>query len=250
VTGPRFSPAWRTCLVIGMGAAGSGCELLYGFGGFGGDSPDAAPADGADAVSDGSAFEGSLDTGSARNDGGAADASDANAIDSAARDAPAGDSAASDSGGNSDGGRIGPCMNDLSNILAGDFTVAVQMNTTQSGPVAVLNQRSVCNSSVFWDLQLQVGGAIQIETDAIANYDRIRGSIVVADGKTHDIVVKRVSEQVTIYVDGKPDPSGQGASLSSFQALAAIAVGTDVCDSPTGLQAFKGTLTDVCVSSP
>jgi hypothetical protein len=236
---------------MGMGAAGSGCELLIDLGGLAGGSPDAGSADGVDAASDDGALdEESLDTSSARNDGGAADVSDSNAIDSAARDAPAGDSAASDSSRNGDGGRIGPCMNDLSNIGAGDFTVALQMSTTQTGTVAVLNQRSVCNTSIFWDLQLQAGGAIQIETDAVANYDRIRGSVVVADGKTHDIVVKRVSEQITIYVDGKVDPSGQGASLSAFQTLAAIAVGTDVCDSPTGLQAFKGTLSDVCVSFP
>jgi hypothetical protein len=212
-----------------------------------GGSGDAAGLDATvEAGSDGNAEDGSSDTTSPLD--GAADGA---RVDSAVADGGAADGssdamhdAASDSG-DADAGA--PCPTDLSNIGTGDFTVSFHMNTTLAGRLAVVNQRAICNTSNFWDVQILTSGGLQLETDDGPNHSIIVGSTVVNDGKDHDVLVKRVSQHVSISVDSKADPMGQGTSPVSFGALVPIATRTDVC---TSAKTFVGTLDNVCASHP
>lgn len=180
--------------------------------------------------------------------------------DDASTDAPTQetDAARSDSGtplvdaGAHDAGTDGAtpaCSGDLSNIGTGDFHITFTLRMTQSGLVALVNQRASCTPSTFWDLRLK-SGEIQVETDDVTNYAALTGSGPdLDDGATHAVVVERVSGTLSIVVDGTN--YGSTGSATSFGALAALTVGTDVCEQSggDGTVALSGSLTNLCVAS-
>jgi hypothetical protein len=142
------------------------------------------------------------------------------------------------------------CTNELSNIGAGDFHVSLSLMTTQSGVVAIANQRNVCLHGDMWDLHL-VSGTLAVETDDGTNYTDLQSSVVVNDGKLHTIVLSRVSGMLSLTVDGAP--AGASPSASVLGSLAQLRVGQSVCDGIGPTVAFsgsKGTITDLCVIAP
>jgi hypothetical protein len=140
-----------------------------------------------------------------------------------------------------------PCGGDLSNIGTGDFHIAFDLRTTQSGLAALLNQRAACSPGKYWDLRFS-SGQIEIETDDVASYTNLVSTGPdLNDGAPHSVVVARVSGTLTITVDGVD--SGSTAAGASFGALPALASGVDVCDGNDGTVAFQGTLSSVCVSA-
>jgi hypothetical protein len=218
----------------------------------GGAADDAAASSDAESTGDGSDAGrdvGAFDAGKevATLDGGL----DAPALDSAALDA------AKDSGSDSasldashpdssptDAGK--PCNNDLSNIGTGDFTISLRMTTAQSGRQAVVNQRSVCNSGDFWEVEVTTANELQLETDGTSHV-LVNPTPTVSDGKPHDVVIKRVAQQVTITIDGTVAPGGTAPCTSAFGALAALRITTSVC---SGEAPFVGSITNVCITSP
>src|SRR5258708_38255004 len=64
------------------------------------------------------------------------------------------------------------CTRDLSNIGPGDFQISMNLTTTQTGLVAVANQRAQCTVATFWDIRIQ-NGAVLVETNDGPNYDRV-----------------------------------------------------------------------------
>jgi hypothetical protein len=144
-------------------------------------------------------------------------------------------------------GTDGGCSDDLSNIGTGDFSIALALRTTQSGRAALVNQRVSCNPTMFWDLRLS-SGELELETDDTTNYTNFTSTgPEVDDGASHNILIKRISGTVTIYVD--ETVYGSAASSSSFGTLAPLVTGTDVCDGQDGTAPFEGTITSVCVAS-
>jgi hypothetical protein len=146
-------------------------------------------------------------------------------------------------------GNDGPsCTGDLSNVGAGDFLVTWTVTTTQTGLVALVNQRRTCAPSVFWDIRM-TGGLLEIEVDDVTNYTNLfTTGATINDGRPHDVAARRVSGTLTASVDGVD--VGSGASLASLGALPPLASGTDVCvTSSDGTAAFVGTLANVCVAS-
>jgi len=188
--------------------------------------------------------------------------SDANAApDGGTEDAPS-DGGVSSPDAAPDAGACVKGIKDFSNIGTGNFHVSFRVATTQTGWVALVNQRSTCYFGVFWDIRLCGAGgscpqgAIYIETDdktsAGATYQSVHSAAVVNDGKAHDVAVARVSGVIAIQIDGAP--SGTGPSSASLGAMPALRIGTDVCDGPgnsPSTAAFAGMmLSDVCLTSP
>jgi hypothetical protein len=118
---------------------------------------------------------------------------------------------------------------DLSNVGVGDFHISFHVVTTETGWVALLNQRSTCLIGVFWDIRQTAAGTILVETDnnSNASYQTVQSTIRINDGKPHDVVVTRVAGTISIHIDGTL--SGQGPSSASLGSLPALRVGTDVC---------------------
>jgi hypothetical protein len=114
--------------------------------------------------------------------------------------------------------------------------------------VAVVNQRGVCSHGMFWDVRLNNGFPEAETDDGNGNYTDFDGTTAVNDGATHVLVITRVSETLTIYVDGVA--TGSAASVTPFGTLPALVIGTDVCVGSDATVAFSGTETGVCVSSP
>lgn len=141
------------------------------------------------------------------------------------------------------------CTDDLSNIGTADFTIAFSLSTSQTAAnVAVLNQRSACTFSMLWDVRVSGGNLYVATDDNSGDYNNLTSAAAVNDGSLHAIVVKRVSEVLSITVDGTA--SGSGPSTAAFGALPPLQQGTDVCEATDGTVALVGTLANVCISSP
>jgi hypothetical protein len=142
------------------------------------------------------------------------------------------------------------CTQDLSNIGTGDFRIAFTINSTQTGPVALMSQRDICNRGVFWDVRMYDGSAT-LELDDNVTYPDTQSlgtNAVLNDGITHTVVFARASGTVTVTVDGAPDNSL--ADMTNFTALPALQQGTDVCSCCDGTQDLVGTLAGICVGAP
>ncbi|HEY2730054.1 MAG TPA: hypothetical protein VGK52_08930 [Polyangia bacterium] len=238
-TGPGGAGTAGTGTGGGSAVAGSGGAGTAGTGGSGGSSAGA----GSGAGSSGASPDASSDA------------------------APTPDATARDAGAErqSDGAAdAAPCVSgvqNLSNVGTGDFHVSFRVATTQTGWVALVNQRSTCYFGVFWDIRLCGAGgscpqgAVSVETDdnpaSSATYQTVHSTATVNDGKPHEVEASRVSGVVTIRIDGAV--SGTGPSAASLGSMPALRIGTDVCGTanspPTA--AFAGTtLANVCITSP
>jgi hypothetical protein len=162
-------------------------------------------------------------------------------------EAGAAEAAAVDAG--VDSADAGACRGDLSNIGAADFHVSLSVTTSQTGLVAVVNQRSQCNPSVFWDIRID-GGFVFVEADDVTSYGAIQTSGTrVDDGRPHSVLLQRQAHVLSVYVDD----AGEGPttpSTASFGQLPPVAVGTDVCIPQDGTMGLTGTVANLCVASP
>jgi hypothetical protein len=143
----------------------------------------------------------------------------------------------------------GGCRGDLSNIGSADFHVSLSVTANHTGLVAVANQRSECMPSVFWDIRID-GGFVLVEADDVASYGALQSpGPRVDDGRPHDVLFRRKSHVLSVYVD---DAGGAPTtpSTASFGPLPPVAVKTDVCIPQDGTVALTGTVADLCVDSP
>lgn len=204
-----------------------------------------APAD-APPVTDGSTDAPAADAGT---DAAGTDAGMDAAASDAATDAPP--------DGGLDSGLV--CVQDLSNVHQGDFRISFTIQTTQTGEVAVANQRATCGPDNFWDVRLDANGSnsqVGIETDDVTgdggtpNDAQLDGCAVVNDGASHHVVVQRVGGVIAIFVDGIFN--GSTASTSNLVALPPLVTGNDVCVGVDGTAAFdttKGSIGDLCLAT-
>jgi hypothetical protein len=139
------------------------------------------------------------------------------------------------------------CTGDLSNVLDGNFRVSFVLASTQTGLVALLNQRRECVPSVFWDVRMETG-RIHVEVDDVSHYDAVvTVGATINDGRPHEVRMERASAMLTVFVDGAN--AGSVASQASLGALASLATGTDVCVTSTdGTVELAGQISSVCVA--
>jgi hypothetical protein len=216
-----------------------------------------AGADAGDSgLAEGGWSDGALDTGSASDGpqegsdaGDSAAAIDSGSGDSGAPDAPD----APDAPGAPDAAaEAGPCIMDLSGIGTGDFRIAFSVATTQTGQVALLNQRNVCFFGLFWDLRIY-SGTLDVQTDDGTNFVEFQTTVppLVNDGNLHAVVIRRVARVITVTIDGTP--AGTSTDVTSFASLPPFQTGHDPCQSgpnKDGTVAFAGTLENVCMTAP
>ena len=140
---------------------------------------------------------------------------------------------------------------DLSGVGTGDFTISFNIVSSQSGWVALLNQRSDCSFGVFWDIRQTPTGTVILEIDdnATDGYQKVESAIKINDDKPHDVVVTRIAGALIITIDSTM--SGQGPSLAALGSLADLRIGDDVCTSAGNdpeTAKLTGTLSAVCIS--
>jgi hypothetical protein len=141
-----------------------------------------------------------------------------------------------------------PCRNDLSNIGMADFRVSLSITTTQSGRIAVVNQRAHCIPSTFWDIRID-NGLLFVEADDVTNYAAVQSpGPRVDDGMPHNVLMLRTSGRLAVYVDDAGSPTTP--STASFGQLPPLAIGTDVCTPQDGTMLLTGTVTNLCLASP
>lgn len=141
--------------------------------------------------------------------------------------------------------------NDLSALGTGDFKISFRVVTTQTGWMALLNQRSVCSYSMFWDIRQSATGRVRVEIDddSFMGYESLESTIPINDGKAHHVAIVRVAGKLTIRID--EIAAGEAASMTLLGALPALRVGDDICvgtvNNPVTV-VFAGSLTDVCIT--
>jgi hypothetical protein len=139
-------------------------------------------------------------------------------------------------------------VGDLSNIGTADFHISLTVTAPQMTDTSLVNQRTLCSYGVFWDIRV-VKGSLLIETcDAISNYTAVttHGPLV-TDGKAHRVIVKRVAQWITAYIDGVA--SGVGQSKSSLGPLPPVS-SKDPCEATGQFSPFLGSIADLGVTSP
>jgi hypothetical protein len=144
----------------------------------------------------------------------------------------------------------GACVDDLSNVGTADFTIAFKVKTTQTGLVTLVYQRATCDRGLFWDVRLNPGGILGAEIDnGTSHYTVVFATTPIDDGAVHTVVVKRVSQIISVTIDGIREASGSAlANLGTLPRLGSVS--GDPCERVDGTTILTGTLTDLCVSTP
>jgi hypothetical protein len=269
------NPKWIVTVLV---ASASGCELIAGIRDLRfSDVADAqAGPEGSvgDETSASSEAGDAADASSEYTDSSTADANDADAGDSNGSESSSGDSSESGSvdggpgdsstteSGALDAARDGSaCVGDLSNIGTGDFHISLTVTTARMTRTALVNQRASCATTfcmqpdTFWDIRL-LNGALFIETsDSARNCSQVTtngassndGGALVNDGQPHRVIVQRVAQTLTAYIDGVA--RGSAPSKSSFGQLPPVSK-TDPCEATGNTAPFLGSIANLCVTSP
>jgi hypothetical protein len=151
------------------------------------------------------------------------------------------------------------CADEISNIGTANFWISFTLASTQTGWMSLVNQRTVCAGGMFWDIRMDDGYIVVETDDGMFDSDggwlenprtTLTSSVAANDGVAHCIVVQRVEGVLSLAIDGLL--VGEAPSVTSFAALAPLAVGIDVCDcaGPTCAPpqvALIGTVGAVCV---
>lgn len=150
-----------------------------------------------------------------------------------------------------------PCLTDLSGIGTSDFRVSFNLQTTATGATTLVYQRAVCAHGAFWDIHLLGGnygpsGHLGVETDDNAvHYAQLQSVRSINDGAVHAIVVARVSEILTITIDGVLDSST--SSLTNFGPLPPLGFASgDPCEAEPSGESYAplaGGMTALCIES-
>ncbi len=144
------------------------------------------------------------------------------------------------------------CLNDLSDVGTGDFTIRFTLTTNETGmTLALLNQRLGCDQmSTFWDVTLSPTGDIVVATDdgIAADYVSVQAGTAVNDGKAHQIAVIRRTGKLWITADGAV-VSAMTADPYLFATLSSLANGTSACMGVTPAAAYA-VIANVCLTEP
>lgn len=196
---------------------------------------DAAPDGGSDATDPPIDGGGAVDAPVADPVDARADAPGVDAMD--AGDAPVSVDAAAESGAD--------CVNDLSDVGAGDFHIDFDVLATaveSDGPL--VEQRATCGQyDTHWLVAIASGHLV------VQTYDGNAGATLesvgaVNDAAPHRVVAARVAGTLSISIDGQIDTSEPNAVFAPG-ALPLMQVGRSACAS-----AYSGQVTSACVTRP
>jgi hypothetical protein len=131
-----------------------------------------------------------------------------------------------------------------SNVNA--FSVAFWMRTTSTGIVrALVNKRSLCSHTNFWDLRIMPTGKIQVELDQSGTFYQAYTSVTsVDDGYWHYVALVRNGASSTLYIDGQIRGSGT-SGIANISSTAPILVGNDICLNVDGTKPYAGFLDEL-----
>ncbi len=191
----------------------------------------------------------------ARGEGGASDSAGGQADAGGASFAPGEEEAGA--GGDGDGGGASTChytpqatcTGDLSHVGLADFEIVFTLQTTAIKGSGVVSQRAECGHSFFWDVRVGQGLLAAELDDGSGGYAACFGTTLVNDGNPHTVVLRRVSEKLSIYVDCQLDVTCD-AKTNLSATLDTLQTKTDACTDPTkgdGTLALQGNLDPVCI---
>lgn len=141
------------------------------------------------------------------------------------------------------------CEPDLSYVdAAGNFTIALSVETTSTKPSPLLNQRPTCSAlQPFWDLQMLGNGVVDLQIGGSGDNVEAKSNptMPVNDGALHRIVLHREGSTLFFIIDGKD--AGKSPFAAATGKLSPLKTGeTDKEACP--MEPFVGKISDVCLS--
>jgi len=142
-----------------------------------------------------------------------------------------------------DAGDAATCVESLSNVGTGDFTISFSITTTTTQASTIASQRQSCDGlHPFWDLSLRSTGVMVLEVSGA----QLVSTRAINDGTTHAVVIQRRSLEATITIDGAP--AGAGTIGTDLGALPMIQLTSgNPCESPGGRMPLVGMLSGFCL---
>jgi hypothetical protein len=146
------------------------------------------------------------------------------------------------------------CVNDLSNVGTGNFTIAFTVTVSRAPApsvfVSLLNQRAGCTTtSSYWEVAFGSWGGVTASTYNGADGNPIHfveGSTSIADGKPHHVKVQRVADALAVWVDGALG-SAQVIDTDALGAMAPLTIGSEPCANILPSEGYA-TVEDICLS--
>ncbi len=116
-----------------------------------------------------------------------------------------------------------------------DFTFEFWVNTTNTTSGFILDKRSGCTMSSFYNVHVDfepAGGIVfELAQDPTgANYNDLHSPVPVNDGAWHHVAVVRQGATATIYTDGVASASASTAGITNISNSHALTIGTGSCN--------------------
>jgi hypothetical protein len=123
--------------------------------------------------------------------------------------------------------------NDSLNPGLSDFTFEFWVNTTDTTNGYILDKRSGCGLSSFYNVHIDVSGGIVFEIaqdNTPTNYNDLHSPVSVNDGAWHHVAVVRQGVTATIYTDGAASTSASTEGITNISNSHALTIGTGSCN--------------------
>jgi len=138
-----------------------------------------------------------------------------------------------------------PCVSTLNGTGTGDFSIRFNVTTSAAVQQTLMYQRASCDAnSAMWDLSMNANGTVSFES-AIP-YFSLSSAATINNGVSHNVVVGRKSQLLSIAIDGLV--SASATCTSSLTTLPALAVASgDPCEGASR-KALTGTINSICLT--
>jgi hypothetical protein len=112
-----------------------------------------------------------------------------------------------------------------------DFTFEFWVNTTQTTDGYILDKRSGCGLSSFYNVQLKLGGiGVELCQDTTpTNYNVVISPVPINDGAWHHVAVVREGVTASIYIDGALSASGSTPGVTNISNNRPLTIGRGSC---------------------
>ncbi|WP_276132626.1 LamG-like jellyroll fold domain-containing protein [Polluticoccus soli] len=133
--------------------------------------------------------------------------------------------------------------NTLGNFGTGDFTVEMNVRTTQTSNFYLIGKRAICDASNFWNIGVG-GGKPGMEINNGVSGGSLNSTIAINNGQWHHLAITRKGTTMSIYIDGALNITGT-VSLFNLTNTSVLQLGSNVCNNQNPSLKYIGDMDEV-----